>query len=49
MATERTLNTGAQIAQPACFSAFRSLKLRRDADGQLIVEVHHNGGPIVWR
>src|SRR4030088_3379509 len=29
-------------------AAYRSLKLRRDADGVLVVEFHSNGGPFTF-
>lgn len=30
------------------FSAYRSLKLTRDAEGVLVVEFHTNGGPLIF-
>jgi enoyl-CoA hydratase/carnithine racemase len=35
-------------AQPAYFSRFAHLRMTRDADGVLLVELHTNGGPIVF-
>ena len=34
-------------AQPAYFSRFAHLRMNRDADGILLVEMHANGGPIL--
>src|ERR1700723_3586591 len=36
-----------QTAEPDYFSAYRQLKLRRDAKGVLVVEFHSNGGPCI--
>src|ERR1700688_4898702 len=36
-----------QTAQSAYFSAYRQLKLTRDANGVLVVEFHSNGGPCI--
>jgi hypothetical protein len=33
-------------AQPDYFSRFAHLRMNRDADGVLLVEMHANGGPI---
>jgi len=35
-------------AQPAYFSRFAHLRMNRDADGILLVEMHANGGPILF-
>jgi enoyl-CoA hydratase/carnithine racemase len=35
-----------EATQPAYFSAYRSLKLSRDAAGVLVAEFHSNGGPF---
>lgn len=35
-------------AAPAYFSAFRSLRMERDAQGVLVVTFHTNGGPITF-
>ena len=37
-----------QGTQPAYFSAYRSVKLARDAQGVLVVEFHSNGGPLTF-
>lgn len=34
------------MSQPEYFSAYRSLKLQRDADGILTAQFHTNGGPL---
>jgi enoyl-CoA hydratase/carnithine racemase len=34
------------LSQPEYFSAYRSLKLQRDADGVLTAQFHTNGGPL---
>jgi len=34
------------LSQPEYFSAYRSLKLQRDADGILTAQFHTNGGPL---
>src|SRR5437899_12038161 len=34
--------------QPAYFSAYRSVKMTRDAEGVLVVELHTNGGPLTF-
>src|SRR6202041_2819140 len=36
-----------QTAEPDYFSAYRQLKLRRDAKGVLVVEFHSNGGSCI--
>src|SRR6202046_4948502 len=36
-----------QTAEPDYFSAYRQLKLKRDAKGVLVVEFHSNGGPCI--
>ena len=30
------------------FTAYRSLKLTRDAEGVLVVQLHSNGGPLTF-
>jgi hypothetical protein len=35
--------------EPTYFSAYRSLKLTRDAEGVLIGEFHSGGGPLIFR
>jgi hypothetical protein len=37
-----------QGMQPAYFSAYRSVKLARDAQGVLVVEFHSNAGPLTF-
>lgn len=37
-----------QGKQPAYFTAYRSVKLTRDAQGVLVVELHSNGGPLTF-
>jgi enoyl-CoA hydratase/carnithine racemase len=37
-----------QILQTEYFTAYRSLKLARDANGVLAVEFHSNGGPFIF-
>jgi enoyl-CoA hydratase/carnithine racemase len=37
-----------QQTQPAYFTAYRSVKLARDAQGVLVVEFHSNGGPLTF-
>ena len=37
-----------QGTQPAYFTAYRSVKLARDAQGVLVVEFHSNGGPLTF-
>lgn len=37
-----------QGEQPAYFTAYRSLRLTRDAQGMLVVEFHSNGGPLTF-
>jgi enoyl-CoA hydratase/carnithine racemase len=37
-----------QGTQPAYFTAYRSVKLARDAQGVLVVEFHANGGPLTF-
>ena len=34
--------------QPAYFTAYRSIKLTRDAQGVLVAELHSNGGPLTF-
>jgi enoyl-CoA hydratase/carnithine racemase len=50
-ADHRTLNTrednAMQTAQSDYFSAYRQLKLTRDAKGVLVAEFHSNGGPCI--
>jgi enoyl-CoA hydratase/carnithine racemase len=42
------METMMQGTQPAYFSAYRSVKLARDAQGVLVVEFHSNGGPLTF-
>jgi enoyl-CoA hydratase/carnithine racemase len=37
-----------QGKQPAYFTAYRSVKLNRDAQGVLVVEFHSSGGPLIF-
>src|SRR3989441_2107213 len=37
-----------QTLQGDCFAAYRSLKLTRDANGVLVVQLHSNGGPLTF-
>jgi enoyl-CoA hydratase/carnithine racemase len=37
-----------KATQPAYFTAFRSVKLTRDAQGVLVAELHSNGGPLTF-
>ena len=37
-----------QETQPAYFTAYRGVKLARDAEGVLVVEFHTNGGPLTF-
>ena len=37
-----------QTFQSDYFTAYNNVKLTRDANGVLIVELHTNGGPCVW-
>jgi enoyl-CoA hydratase/carnithine racemase len=37
-----------KATQPAYFTAYRSLRLSRDAEGVLVVEVHTKGGPLTF-
>jgi enoyl-CoA hydratase/carnithine racemase len=37
-----------KATQPAYFTAYRSLRLSRDADGVLVVEFHTKGGPLTF-
>src|SRR5215813_8534974 len=37
-----------QTAEPAYFTAYRSLKMTRDAEGVLVAEFHTNGGPLTF-
>jgi len=36
-----------EVSQPNYFTAYRSLKLTRDAQGVLVAEFHNNGGPLI--
>jgi enoyl-CoA hydratase/carnithine racemase len=36
------------MSQPEYFSAYRSLKIQRDADGVLTAQFHTNGGPLTF-
>lgn len=40
--------TATAIAEPAYFTAARSLRLERDEDGVLVVEFNTDGGPLVF-
>src|SRR5260370_10824287 len=42
------METMMQGTQPAYFTAYRSVKLARDAQGVLVVEFHSNGGPLTF-
>ena len=37
-----------QTAQPTYFSAYRSMKMTRGAEGVLVVEFHSDGGPLTF-
>jgi len=37
-----------KATQPAYFTAYRSLRLSRDAEGLLVVEFHTKGGPLTF-
>ncbi len=37
-----------KATQPAYFTAYRSLRLSRDAEGVLVVEFHTKGGPLTF-
>ena len=37
-----------QTLQGDYFTAYRNLKLTRDAQGVLVVEFHSNGGPLTF-
>jgi enoyl-CoA hydratase/carnithine racemase len=37
-----------KATQPAYFTAYRSLRLSRDADGVLVAEFHTKGGPLIF-
>ena len=37
-----------QTTEPAYFTAYRSLKMTRDAEGVLVAEFHTNGGPLTF-
>ena len=37
-----------KATQPAYFTAYRSLRLSRDAQGVLLVEFHTKGGPLTF-
>lgn len=45
---ELTMEAAMQGEQPAYFTAYRSLRLTRDAQGMLVVEFHSNGGPLTF-
>ena len=45
---ELTMEAVMQGKQPAYFTAYRSLRLTRDAQGVLVVEFHSNGGPLTF-
>ena len=36
-----------EVSQPNYFTAYRSLKLTRDAQGVLVAEFHSKGGPFI--
>ena len=36
------------MTDPAYFSAYRSVKVTRDAKGVLVVQFHSNGGPLTF-
>jgi enoyl-CoA hydratase/carnithine racemase len=42
------METMMQGTQPVYFTAYRSVKLARDAQGVLVVEFHSNGGPLTF-
>lgn len=42
------LNPSNEISQPDYFSRFAHLRMTRDAEGVLLVEMHTDGGPIVF-
>src|SRR6201998_2978832 len=42
------METMMQGTQPGYFTAYRSVKLARDAQGVLVVEFHTNGGPLTF-
>jgi enoyl-CoA hydratase/carnithine racemase len=42
------MQTTMQTTRPAYFTAYRSLKMDRDAQGVLVVEFHTNGGPLTF-
>ena len=37
-----------QTNQPSYFSAYRSVKMTRDAEGVLVIELHSGGGPLTF-
>jgi enoyl-CoA hydratase/carnithine racemase len=37
-----------KATQPAYFTAYRSLRLSRDAEGVLVIEFHTKGGPLIF-
>jgi hypothetical protein len=37
-----------QTTRPAYFTAYRSLKMNRDALGVVVVEFHTNGAPLTF-
>jgi enoyl-CoA hydratase/carnithine racemase len=41
-------NADMHTTQPAYFSAYRSVRMTRDAEGVLVVELHTNGGPLTF-
>jgi enoyl-CoA hydratase/carnithine racemase len=42
------IKSDTHTTQPAYFSAYRSVKMTRDAGGVLVVEFHTNGGPLTF-
>jgi enoyl-CoA hydratase/carnithine racemase len=42
------METMMKATQPAYFTAYRSVRLARDAQGVLVVEFHGNGGPLTF-
>jgi enoyl-CoA hydratase/carnithine racemase len=47
-ANNLTMEIMMQGIQPAYFTAYRSIKLARDAQGVLVVEFHSNDGPLTF-
>jgi enoyl-CoA hydratase/carnithine racemase len=41
-------NSEAQTAQPGYFTAYRSIRMTRDAEGVLVVQFHTDGKPLVF-